>query len=332
MNKKTENRLNDLNADYKDVTGSEFKHFYCPILFSDEKATLCHAHIINKSLPDSDDSWTVQRADVDSFFGRHFESNFVLLKEKGLHSPDQVLINKHLAKQLKPRVFADNQPVEYYYPEGDVPKNHSLVKVFSQEESRVLALKRSPEEMDSSLHHNWEVRIEHNLNLASLVSLIKAAHLTLFHMLGYRHPLSAGGHFVGKTILGNFYLKCSKKKKEGVIKLAKSHFAEFANMVRPVLNEPLKIKGTISDKYLYVWMYMGKPWALLVFINIANYLHAVALPVFEDGEGAARYCQFLGKEEFITEARLARWKGNSWEISSKWEIQKWPKSNYNPES
>lgn len=332
MNMKTKRRLNDLNDDYKDVTGFEFKHFYCPILFTDEKARLCQAHIINKALPDSGYSWTVQRADVDSFFGRHFEADFVLLKEKGLHTPEQVLVDKRLAKQLKPKFFVDNQPVEFYYPDGDIPENHSRIRIFSQDESKELALKRTPEEMDSSLHHDWEVRIEHNLNLAALVSLIKTAHLTLFHMLGYRHPLSAGGRFVGETILGNFYKKSSQLKKDEVIKLAKPHFSEFANMVRPVLSKPYNIKGTISDKYLYVWMYMDKPWALLVFINIANCLHAVALPVFEDGEGAARYCQFLGKEEFITEARLAKWKGDSWEISSKWEIQKWPKSNYNPEA
>ncbi len=332
MNRKTKNRLEELNADFKQVYGSEFNHFYCPILYLDRETRLCQAHIINRALLDSDDTWTVQRADVDSFYGSHFEADFVLLGEKGRRSPDEVLINKPLAKKLKPRFYVNSEPVEHYYPSGDVPVNHSLIRVFSPEESEILAIKKTPEEMDTILNHQWEIRIEHNLNLVALVSLIKAAHLTLFKLLGYRHPLSAGGHFVGKTILGDFFLKCLGMKKEEVLRQAKSHFSEFANMVRPVNTSSLPYKGTISDHFLYFWMYMNKPWALLIFVNIANQLHAIALPVLQDDDGASRFHEFLGKDEFITEARLAQWKGDSWEISSKWEIQKWPKSNYNPES
>ena len=328
MNK---HRLVQLNNDYKELTGSGFRYFYCPILLEDLETELCDAHIINKSFRDSDRTMTIQRSDVDSFFGSHFEAEFVLLQEKGLHRADEVMSNSKLAKKLDPKVLLDGEVVEHYVPVGEVPKTHTRVALFTEKEYKEFAVKIPPEEMEKLKNRNWELDYNKNLNLPSLVSLLKSAHLTLFHLLGYRHPFSAGGYFLGKNILGDFYLKTHGMSREKVRQHAISHFSEFVNMVRPVLSESITCTGTISDRYLYVWMYMGKPWALLIFINIANHLHAVALPVFEDDEGAARFYQFLQKEEFITEARLARWKGNAWEISSKWEIQKWPKSNYNPE-
>ena len=43
-------RLEALRADYAQVAGKPFSHFYCPLLFRDEHVPLCEAHIVNKAL------------------------------------------------------------------------------------------------------------------------------------------------------------------------------------------------------------------------------------------------------------------------------------------
>jgi hypothetical protein len=54
---------------------------------------------------------------------------------------------------------------------------------------------------------HWEIEISRDVRIPMMVSVIKAAHLTLFEMLGYRYALSLAGYFVGRQILGEFYLQ-----------------------------------------------------------------------------------------------------------------------------
>lgn len=329
MNSKIKKRLNCLRASYENVTGSPFEYFYCPILLKDENTDLCQAHIVNKSFRDSDRTWTVQRKDVDGFFGSHFEADFEIIQEKDRHKADEVLADKTLAQKLKPRMYAGGQRVEHYHLSGIPPETHTPVNI---SEGIQIALKLSPEEMELAHRQKWELRIEKDLSLSSLVSLLKAAHLTLFHLLGYRHPLSLGGCFVGKTILGEFYQKARGKSKNEVIELAISHFTPFANMVRPALNNPRNLKGTLTDRYLYVWMYEDKPWALLVFVRTGDLLNSVAMPIMQSAEDSARFIRFLEDQSTTTEARFALWKGDSWDLSTKPEIQVWPPSQFDPKT
>lgn len=328
MNSKINKRLDLLNADYKSITGESFRHFFCPVLFKDEKTELCQAHVVNKAFRDSDRAWTIQRSDVDSFYGSHFEAEFEIIQEKDRHSADEVLTDKSLSQKLNPQIYADEQRVEHYRPSGTPPEIHTPVNI---SESIQIALKRSPAEMQVAHRQNWEVRYEKDLGLASLVSLIKAAHLTLFHLLGYRHPLSMGGYFVGKTILGDFFQDSRGKKRNEVTEFAISHFKQFANMVRPALTNPMNLQGTLTDQYLNIWMYQNKPWVILVFVRTGGLLNSVAIPIMQGEEDSARFIRFLEEQSTTTESRFAKWNGVSWEISPKSEIQAWPPSQFDPE-
>ena len=73
-------RLEALRQDFAKTAGQPFRHFYCPILFVDEQAELCQAHIVNRAFPATSRKWTVQREDVDSFFGSKFEGSFTNLR------------------------------------------------------------------------------------------------------------------------------------------------------------------------------------------------------------------------------------------------------------
>ena len=70
-------RLDSLRADYEASTGLPFQYFFCPITWKDEDVPLCRAHVINKAFRGADRSWTVQRADVDNWFGSLFENDFL---------------------------------------------------------------------------------------------------------------------------------------------------------------------------------------------------------------------------------------------------------------
>src|SRR6266496_2313343 len=77
MNHAVQQKLERLRSDYREVAGKPFSHFFCPMLFRDEDVGICRAHIVNATFPGSCRNWTVQRADVDSFYGYAFESDFV---------------------------------------------------------------------------------------------------------------------------------------------------------------------------------------------------------------------------------------------------------------
>jgi hypothetical protein len=112
MEKPLARRLRDLRADFKDVMGEPFHHFYCPVLFLDDEAELCKAHIVNAVFPGST-RWTVQRKDVDNFYGHVFESDFVDIRHRG-HRPDAVLADLELSKRLRPQVVVDGRRIEHY--------------------------------------------------------------------------------------------------------------------------------------------------------------------------------------------------------------------------
>ena len=191
MNQKIENYLAQLNTDYKNVFGSPFRHFFCPILYRDEETELCQAHVINKAFRDSDHSWTIQRKDVDSFYGSLFEADFLAIQEKDRHHADDVIADKDLVRQLNPKFVLDGEVVEHYYPKGDVPPAHSQTTWFTPEKNIQLALKRSPEAMLNAKKGKWEIHVDKDIRLPALVSLLKAAQLTLFHLLGYLHVWSS---------------------------------------------------------------------------------------------------------------------------------------------
>ena len=327
MNEKTRNRLAHLNADYSSVFASPFRHFFCPILYRDEKTELCQAHVINKSFRNSDRSWTIQRADVDSFYGSLFESEFLAIQEKE-RQVDEIIADKDLARQLKPKFVLDGEVVEFYHSRGDMPPTHSQVTLFTQNENIQLALKRPPEAILNTQNENWEIRIDKNINLPALVSLLKAAHLTLFHLLGYRYVQSNSGYFLGKIVLGDFFLKAQKMERGDTLGLARTHFRQFVNMVRPVLTKPCPFKGTLTDQWLCSLMNGDRPWAWLVFVRTEIHVNAVLVPIMDDEENIMCFFDFLKKPSSRINVRLARWKGDGWEIFSKSETHVWLEALY----
>ena len=149
MNANIRKRLEQLRADYQSVSGRPCRFFYCPILHRDEETELCAGHVINRASEDADRSWTVQRKDVDNYYGTLFEGDFLALEQNVDLQVDEILTDRKLSRQFNPKIVIDGQAVDHYRPQGVVPEQHSELFVDSPDGLERLALKISPEEMES---------------------------------------------------------------------------------------------------------------------------------------------------------------------------------------
>ncbi len=320
--------LGRLNADYEAVCGATPHKFFCPILQRDEDVELCKAHIINEAFPGSDRTWTIQRADVDSWFGAMFEADFVKLKHKDNLKALDVLADRELTRELRPKIMLDGQEVDHYTPKGRVPTEFSPVLIEQESEQIELVFKLPPETLLGAEDKEWDIRFEEDLRLAALVSLLKAAHLTFFHLVGYRYALSAGGRFMGRDVLGKFFDQLAGQSKAEILREARTHFGEFQNLVRPVLSSTTGLEGTITDGLFYLCMSSDGPWAKAVMVRTGEHMHTVLVPIFDQAEPAARFFRFLDQSSGRLEVRLARFSGEKWEVSPTALQFEWPEANF----
>jgi hypothetical protein len=328
-------KLAKLRTDYIAVTGRPFEHFYCPILFRDEDTPLCQAHVINEGFRDSARRWTIQRADLDAFYGTYLEADFLAIQERGKHELSHILVDNRLRRQLRPKLLLDGKPLEYYAAHGAIPSTFTELQVDRGPDTQParLALKLDPSEALRRLSGKLEIEVKMDVRVSALGALLKAAHLTLFELQGYRYALSAGGHFLGFDVLGRFYLAHvgagklgSKRLKERIRSSAAEHFGEFVNLVRPVTAWPKEITGTISDRFVYMCLGSPLPWGIITFIRTADVMHAVLVPVMEDAEAGARFVRFLQEPTSSIEVKLARFCWDHWEISPTATRFQWPEA------
>ena len=327
MNDFVRTKLEELKADYCDVKGEPFSHFYCPILFMDENTPLCEAHIINQAFNDSARTATVQRADVDSFYGSRFESDFLDVQNYKERSMAEIVTDKALSKRFGSKILLEDKPVDFFFGSGEIPPQFTPINLEKVKLTVPFGLKMHPTEVIAAQDKRWEIEIQRDVRIPMLVSVIKAAHLTLFEILGYRYALSASGVFVGHDILGKFFLQNQKKRKTQVVKNAVPYFREFANMVRPIISCPFDSKGTVTDKTFLVCVgSSGLAWAFIVFVKTGHLIHGVLMPVFEQVDQSVTYLDFLRNQNSWMQVATCWFKGDKWEITKNTVPLNWPKA------
>jgi hypothetical protein len=318
-----------LRADYAAVRGRPFRNFYCPILFRDEAVNLRMGHVINEAFGASDRHTTVQRTDIDNFFGSVFEADFALFAAQGDRAAVDVLADRRLSRKLRPRILIDGRPVDHYLPAGTVPSTHSEMSIERHGGAPVrLAIKVEPSDTLTASHRNLEIRIQRDVRLPALVSLLKAAHLSLFRLIGYRYALAASGHFMGWHVLGRYAAENMTLDRSAALANAHRHFLQFVNLVRPMAAMPADLQGTISDGKLFLCKGTPKAWAFMVFVRTGNQMHAVLVPVLEDAESADRFVRFLSRPAPRIEATLMRFAGDRWEAGNDVRVIDWPAADF----
>jgi hypothetical protein len=329
MNPDVKARLELYRQDFEKHMGRSFEHFFCPILGVDEDVELQKGHIVNQAFDDSSPVWVVQRRDVDGFFGSLFEADFVKLQ--GMHSKTMadMFIDPKLNRQFRPGILRNDKPVQYTTRQTGLPDVFTPVILEDDEQSAIIGVKMTPEEILAAAGDKWELAVTKDIRIHSLVSLIKTAHLSLFHLLGYRYAAFTAGRFVGHDILGSFYLNNVKKPRQELLANAESYFREFEHMVRPMGINGMNFQGSISDRLMLVCVgTSGRLWAWIVFVKTAQLVHSVLIPTLTDGEAAATFMDFLRNDNetiMVTTARFDRSNG-IWELSPHAKALKWPKS------
>jgi hypothetical protein len=142
--------------------------------------------------------------------------------------------------------------VDFFFGNHEIPRQFTPIKLDDVELPVPFGLKMPPTDAKTAQGKHWEVEISRDIRIPMLVSVIKAAHLTLFHMLGYNYVLSAGGYFVGHQILGEFFLHNYDKPKADVLKAANPFFREYVHMVRPLISDTFNFQGTVTDNALLI--------------------------------------------------------------------------------
>jgi hypothetical protein len=318
-----------LQADYTRVNGSPFRHFFCPILHKDEPTELCMGHIVSQKLPNCCRARVVQRKDVDGFYGEVAEPEFATLIQARSATLKDVVFDPELRKKMRPKITVDGQEIEHYPFRGHtVPPQHAGFVLEHKEGGELkVVLRKSRDEVLADLTKDWKVVVERDCRIASVASLIKAAYLTLFRVLGYRYALSAGGIYVGYNILGDFFRAISGKPAAEAKAEADVYFRQFVNMVRPIHEfggtAPL---GTVEDNVAMACAgSSGKHFGLILFVRTGTLMHGVLMPAFEHADAVATYLDFLANENetlLVTYCRFDAeercWSANEGRIPVTW--------------
>ena len=159
-----------------------------------------------------------------------------------------------------------------------------------------------------------EIDVDKDVRIHALVSLLKAAHLTLFHLMGYKYALSRGGRFLGKMLLGDLFLKTKQLNSVETVEMAVEHFRPFHNLVQVLIPGTTSLKGTLTDCLTNAVMDGNRVWALQVFVRAGQDMYLVMVPILDNSNSVIRFRQFLSAEESTLECRIIRLNRTQTEI------------------
>jgi len=313
-------RLEFLRSDYARVTGEPFKHFFCPILFVDEESPLCMGHIIPQAFESSSKVWVPQREDVDNFYGSAAEAETAAAVENRDASPATVVCSPQLGPLFRPKIMSGQSPIEYFTSKSP-PKfaGHTPVQIVEGEGENMvgnIVLKVSPEEVSSLINDNsLRFVIERDFRPQITAALIKAAHLTLFRMLGYEHVLSATGQFLAE-ILRTFYLENKHLQKRELTPFVEKYFSPLTGMIIPLLQGG----GTTieSNEALAVFGSSGRCYSLGVFVEVLERRFIVFVPS-GTAEEFGTYLSFLNDPPPSISAGMVQYNSGNGKEASHWK-------------
>jgi hypothetical protein len=254
MSERLKARVETLKADFQAETGAPFKHFFCPFLHVDELVPLCEGHIINEAFG-TFNAWVPQRQDLDNFFGSKVEADFISAVQDRTKTAFEKWIDPKLNRRYRPQLFSKGVPVEHYITKEikSVPGHTPLVVTNTGGDILGnLVIKQVPDEVKALHATDMQVVAMPPATFvpAIIASVLKAAHLTMFNMMGYKHVFSTAGLYLA-GILREFYEKFKNSKKRSLANELASAFRPHASLISPmILKNPPILAGTALDNRL----------------------------------------------------------------------------------
>ncbi len=319
-----EQRIELLRRDFNRINGTPFRHFFCPILHVDEQTPMCRGHIIPDSTETADD-WIPQRKDIDNFYGAIVEGDFsAVVKDRTKTLPEIILSPKH-SQQFRPQIMLDGKAVEYFVPKSPSSfSGHTPVQITKGDNDELvgnIVVKLSPDEMMQLVDKKLNWVVERDFRPAVTASVLKAAHLILFRLLGYDHVFSPSGLFLSQ-ILRDFYLANRQRRKRDLAVSVESYFSQFESMIVPLDPRSAPVKGTLADNVALACIgASGKIFSLAVFVRASTDVFCVFLP--NDNECAVgTYFSFLSDRPRSFAAKFVRFVPGTDTQESHWETPK----------
>jgi hypothetical protein len=227
---------------------------------------------------------------------------------------------------LNATLLREGNPVEYFYPRGEVPQQFSRVYLAGLDPSTSLGIKMHPSDVVAAAEERWEIEVSGDIRLPMLVSTIKAAHLSIFKTLGYQYALRPAGRFVGYDILGRFFLLHQSTPKRDLPTQTGRFFGEFVHMVRPVISTTIGAQGTVTDRLMFLCMGgSGIPWAFIVLVRTDEQMYGVLIPSFEGPDQVGAFLGFLDNMNSSIQVKTCRFEGDKWQVSQGTMPMTWPK-------
>ncbi len=318
-----------LREDYARVVGRPFKYFFCPLLLVDEAVPLCMGHIINQACPKSFRGRVPQRADVDRFYGRTFESDFTGNVQARSMNPREAILDPTICKKISPKIIVNGEEWKHYPDHGaDVPGHTKVAMHLGGDEPLRWVVKKPQEEVDTLEKNSFQLAIGKDCRLSSLVSLIKAAYLTLFKLLGYSYALSTAGKQVGHELLGRFYREHGQKSANDARKEGLDFFRPYVNMMRTIEGFTGTVPlGTIESHRADVCTAAGKIFAILVRVRTNARYFDVLMPCFEEPEGQVIYKEFLHNDGQALRVHECKFENMTLTVSEESREIFWPKND-----
>jgi hypothetical protein len=330
-----ERQLPFLREECTRVIGRPFKHFLCPILLKDEPVPLCMGHIINEACPNSFNGCVVQRADVDGFYGSLVESAFTTnIQARSMGGTEKALRDPAMRKKMGLKFVVDGEELEHYEYRGIAGPGHTPIDMHTGEGEPIrLVVKKTQEELDALIDKGLEIRVGKDCRMPSVVTLVKAAYLTLFRLLGYSYAVSPEGRRIGQHLLGKFFREHAgnhgRKKIQKAKKEAPAFFQPYVNIMRPIDRfEGRQSVGTVEDQHGKACMTpSGKMFGLIIFVRTDIFFCAVLMPFYEDAEGEGAYNEFMQNDCPMLLVRDCKFEDMRLQIDTQSKESFWPKNN-----
>lgn len=321
VNTEIKRRLEKLNEDHREKYGKRFEHFLCPILLKDEPAELIKGHVIPDALKTCQ-VWVPQRRDIDGFYGVVAESDFQLAVRDRQKSAMEILLNRDLNRAHRPSIEFQGETLPHYSPR-DIKKveGQTPIQIVTGQGEKIgdVVVKRSAEFMMNLRGKEAQIVVERNFVASVKASVLKAAHLTMFRMLGYSHVYSPAGIHLAE-ILRSFFLRNSGRSRRELGDELESHFGPWACMISPVvMHDETLCRGTILDNRVFgCWASSGGFFALAVLVPAANDMFCVFLPT-DDGTQIDTYYSFLKEPPPSIAVKLLQFVPPDGTHDGKWE-------------
>lgn len=276
-------RIEKYNQRYFDYTGWHAKHFYCPITHEDIETEYCKGHILADSLGNSG-MWVPQREDVDNLFGEAVEGDFSKIVQDRRKSTGEILTNFKLRKRHRPQILCDGDVVPHYFSKsGNVPEGHTAFTMSGPTETdEYLIVKMDSDEVMRLHAKPVEVLIDRDYRPEVIASVLKAAHLTMFRLFGYRHVFSYSGYILS-DLLGKFFKAAKDSDRKEWKALVEDHFLKANAYISPMWTEPDSgVRGSLLDQNFLMGMGSSEgPFTVGVIVPAGQDLFVVFLPTNE---------------------------------------------------